>query len=157
MTLLHAILAAVIGTALMSRSSFTEMHWAGREASVIPGRAANQILRIVGVPEIEGRALKILSDYTHWLLGAAWGVVFWLLHGVADLNVAVSAVLFFLIVWGAEQIYLPLLGLGIPWPWKWGRVEGQPYVWKYNLIDAFHHGVYAGGTLLGVSLISIAT
>lgn len=155
MDLLHAILAAVFGTVLMSRSSFTEMFWEGRPASVVPGQAANQVLRIFGVPKIEGRLLQILSDYAHWVLGASWGVVFWLLKDVADLNLGITGVLFFLIVWGAEQLYLPLLGLGIPWPWTWGRVEGQPYNWKYNLVDAFHHVVYAGGTVLGWWLIDL--
>ena len=155
MELLQSLLAAFIGTGLMSRSSFTEMYWEGRPASVVPGQATNQILKIFGVPEIEGRGLQILSDYMHWILGVSWGVVFYLLVGVADLNLGVAGVLFFLIVWGSEQIYLPLLGLGIPWPWKWGKVEGQPYNWKYNLSDMFHHLVYAWGTVLGYWLIGL--
>lgn len=91
----------------------------------------------------------------HWILGVSWGVVFYLLVGVADLNLGIAGVLFFLIVWGSEQIDLPLLGLGIPWPWKWGKVEGQPYNWKYNLSDMFHHLVYAWGTVLGYWLIDL--
>lgn len=89
MELLRSLLAAFIGTGLMSRSSFTEMYWEGRPASVVPGQAANQILKILGVPEIAGRGLQILSNYTHWILGVSWGVVFYLLVGVADLNLGV--------------------------------------------------------------------
>ncbi len=156
MELLHAILAAVFGTVLMSRSSFTEMFWEGRQASTVPGQAANQILRLVGVPKIEGRLLQILSDYVHWVLGASWGVVFWLLHDVADLNLWVTGILFFVVVWGAAQVYLPLLGLGIPWPWRWGANPDGRYIWKYNLTDAWHHVVYVGGTVLGWQLIDWA-
>jgi len=47
---------------------------------------------------------------------------------------------FFLVVWLTEQVELPLLGIGVPWPWKWGIRE--------NLIDAWHHVAYAAGTTL---------
>jgi hypothetical protein len=117
MELLRSLLAAFIGTGLMSRSSFTEMYWEGRPASVVPGQAANQILKILGVPEIAGRGLHPLE-----------------LHALDPRRVVGrgllparrrrrpqprrAGVLFILIVWGSEQIYLPLLGLGIPWPWN---------------------------------------
>ncbi len=153
MELLHALLAAVIGTALMSRSSFTEMFWEGRAASTVPGQALGQLLRPFGVQKIEGRMLSILSDYMHWALGVSWGVVFWLLHPVAGVDLWLAGVAYFLVVWGAEQIYLPLLGLGIPWPWKWGANPDGRYIWKYNLSDMWHHVVYAGGTTLGWLLI----
>ncbi len=153
MELLHAILAAVFGTALMSRSSFTEMFWEGRPASVVPGQAVNKVLSPFGVPKIEGRLLHILSDYAHWALGTSWGVVFWLLLDVAGLNLGLTGILYFFIVWGAEQVYLPLLGIGVPWSWRWGTNPGGRYVWKYNLSDMWHHVVYAGGTTLGWLLI----
>jgi hypothetical protein len=44
------------------------------------------------------------------------------------------------VVWLTEQVELPLLGIGVPWPWKWGIRE--------NLIDAWHHVAYAAGTTL---------
>ncbi len=56
-----------------------------------------------------------------------WGVVFWALIGPAKLPLAAAGALFFLIVWGTEQIQLPVLELA-PWPWKWGL--------RYNAIDA---------------------
>jgi len=89
---------------------------------------------------LEGRALDILSTWSHRLYGAAWGLVLWLLVVVAGLPIAVAGVAFFLVVWLTEQIELPVLGIA-PWPWKWGLKE--------NLIDAGHHVAYAAGTIGG--------
>lgn len=147
MSLLHAILAAMLGTYAMTWSSTTEMQWRGRAPSVVPGMATNKLLRIVGVPTLEGRALKILSEWTHWVYGAAWGVVYWLLvdADIGDLNTVVAGVIFFFIVWIVEQIELPLLRIGVPWSWTWGLKE--------NLIDAWHHVVFAAGTVAAWELI----
>jgi hypothetical protein len=71
-------------------------------------------------------------------------VAFWVLIDPLGLPLAVTSVVFFLVVWGAEQIHLPLLGIA-PWPWTWGL--------KHNLIDAWHHVVYAAGTVVGWMLI----
>ena len=148
MELLHALLAAVIGTVAMTLSSQTEMHWRGRAASVVPGKATNKLLSIFGVPELEGRALNILADWTHWGYGTAWGVVFWLLVSKAGLPLVGAGAVYFLIVWIVEQVQLPLLNIGVPPSWTWGIKE--------NLIDAIHHIVYAGGTVLGYWLVSLA-
>lgn len=72
------------------------------------------------------------------------GVVFWLLIDVAGLALAAAGVLLFLAVWLTEQVELPVLGLTPP-PWKWGIKE--------NAIDAWHHAVYAGGTVAGWVLL----
>lgn len=55
---IRGILAGMIGTVFMNLSSDTEMHLRGRQPSVTPGRAANKVLRIVGVPQLEGTALQ---------------------------------------------------------------------------------------------------
>jgi hypothetical protein len=57
-------------------------------------------------------------------------VVFWLLVEGAALSLAVAGLLFLLIVWGAEQVELPLLRIAPP-SWKWGATE--------VLIDLWHH------------------
>jgi len=137
---IQAILAAVLGTVAMTLSSTTEMQFRGRAASTAPGRAVNKLLHVVGVPILEGRALEILATWSHWLYGAAWGVVFWLLVVVASLPIVVAGVAFFLVVWLTEQVELPLLGVAPP-SWTWGLKE--------NAIDAGHHVVYAGGTVAG--------
>lgn len=142
--LLRAIVAAALGTAAMTLSSTTEQYWVGRDPSVVPGLATAKLLRPFGVREVKGRALDILSYWTHWAYGTLWGLVFWVLVGPGGLPLSGAAPLYFLIVWGAEQIHLPVLGLA-PWPWKWGL--------KYNLIDAWHHVVYVGGTTVGWLLL----
>jgi uncharacterized membrane protein YagU involved in acid resistance len=137
---LRGILAGVVGTVFMNLSSETEMHIRGRQPSVVPGRAANKVLGIVGVPQLEGTALQVLSTWTHYLYGAAWGLVLWVLVSSFGLSLAVAAPLYFLIVWGTEQIQLPALGLTPP-SWKWGAKEVA--------IDLGHHVVFATGSIIG--------
>lgn len=93
--LLRAILAAVIGTVAMTLSSTTEMQWVERPASVAPGLATARLLRPLGIKEVRGRALDILSTWTHWGYGALWGVVFWALIGPAGLPLGAAGALFF--------------------------------------------------------------
>jgi hypothetical protein len=139
-TVLRGILAGVIGTVFMNLSSETEMHLRGRQPSVVPARAANKVLSIVGVPQLEGTALKVLSTWTHYLYGAAWGLVLFLLLSTVELSIAAALPLFFVIVWGTEQVELPALGLTPP-SWKWGSKEVA--------IDLWHHVVFATGSVVG--------
>jgi hypothetical protein len=141
---IRGILAGLIGTVFMNLSSETEMHLRGRQPSVVPGRAANKVLSIVGVPQLEGTALQVLSTWTHYLYGAAWGVVLWVLLSPLELPLAAGFPLLFLIVWGTEQIELPALGLTPP-AWKWGGKEVA--------IDLGHHVVFAAGSVVGWLLI----
>ncbi len=145
--LLRALLAAVIGTVAMTLSSTSEMHWRERQESTAPGRATLKILSWFGVPEPKQRAVKILSTWTHWLYGAGWGLLFWGLVDVAGWSLWAAGPVFFLAVWLTEQIHLPLMGIAPP-SWRWGIKE--------NLIDAWHHLVYAAGTVLGWVLIGLA-
>jgi uncharacterized membrane protein YagU involved in acid resistance len=145
--LLQALLSTFMGTAAMTVSSTVEMDARGRDPSTAPGRAANKLLGLVGVPELKGPPLHVLSNLTHWLYGTAWGVVFWLLVEGAGLSLAVAGLLFLLIVWGTEQVELPLLGIAPP-SWKWGATE--------VLIDLWHHLVYAAATVGTWVLIDVA-
>lgn len=142
--LLHGVLATLIGTVFMNLSSETEMHIRGRQASVTPGRATNKLLGVVGVPQLEGVPLTVLSTWTHYVYGAAWGVVLWALFGVADLPIVAALPLFFLAVWGTEQVQLPALGLTPP-SWKWGAKEVA--------IDLVHHVVFAVGSVIAWVLV----
>lgn len=74
----------------MNLSSETEMHPHGRQPSVVPARAANKVLSIVGVPQLEGTALQVLSTRTHYLFGAAWGLVLWMLLSTLELSIAAA-------------------------------------------------------------------
>jgi hypothetical protein len=145
--LLQALLSTFMGTAAMTVSSTVEMDARGRDPSTAPGRAANRLLGLVGVPELKGPPLHVLSDLTHWLYGTAWGVVIWLLVEGAGLSLAVAGLLFLLIVWGTEQAELPLLGIAPP-SWKWGATE--------VLIDLWHHLVYVAATVGAWVLIDLA-
>lgn len=145
--LVRALLSAFIGTAAMTFSSTVEMDARGRDPSTAPGRAANKVLGLFGVPELKGMPLHVLSDVTHWVYGTAWGVGFWLLVDVVGLSLALAGPLFFLVVWGAEQVHLPLLRIAPP-GWRWGAKE--------ILIDLWHHAVYAGTTVGGWVLIGVA-
>jgi hypothetical protein len=146
--ILRGVLAAIIGTVFMNLSSETEMHVRGRQASVTPGRATNKLLHVVGVPMLEGKRLQVLSTWTHYFYGAAWGIYLWALFDVAHLSVAAAMALFFLGVWGLEQIQLPALKLAPP-SWKWGAKE--------VLIDLWHHVVYATGSVAAWALVGVAT
>lgn len=139
-TVLRGLLAGVIGTVFMNLSSETEMYLRGREPSVTPGRAANKVLGVVGVPQLEGTALRVLSTWTHYLYGAGWGLLLWVLLSPLELSIAAALPLFFLIVWGTEQIQLPALGLTPP-SWKWGAKEVA--------IDLWHHVAFVVGTVVG--------
>lgn len=145
--MLRALLSAFIGTGAMTLSSMVEMDARGREPSTAPGRAANRLLNLFGVPELKGPPLHVLSDITHWAYGTAWGLGLWLLVDVAGLSLAVAGPLFLVIVWGAEQVHLPLLGIAPP-GWKWGAREVA--------IDLWHHIVYAAATVAGWVLIGAA-
>jgi hypothetical protein len=148
MELQAAIFAGAIGTLFMTRSSTTEMRWTGRGESSAPGKAVVWPLKLIGI-EIEGRNLMIISTYAHWFYGVAWGLVWWLLVAQAELNLFVSALLFFAIVWVTQVNILKITGIA-PWPWQWGHI-------KYNLMDWTHHAAYVAGTVIaGVSLEQIA-
>jgi uncharacterized membrane protein YagU involved in acid resistance len=142
--LLRSVVATLIDTVAMTLSSATEMHLRGRDESVVPGKAVGKLLGLVGVPQPQGRALRVLSTWTHWAYGTAWGVVFWFLVDVAALPLAVAAVAFLFIVWGTALLELPALGLTPPF-WNWGAKEVG--------IDFWHHVAYTGGTVLGWVLL----
>ena len=143
---LRGVLAATIGTVFMNLSSETEMHVRGRQASVTPGRATNKLLHVLGVPMLEGKPLQVLATWSHYLYGAAWGIYLWVLFDVAHLGVAGALPLFFLGVWGFEQVQLPALKLAPP-SWKWGAKE--------VLIDLWHHASYAAGSVVAWVLIGL--
>ncbi len=139
MELQAAILAGLIGAVFMTLSSGSEAKWTQRPDSPAPGQAVLWPLKVVFRLEVEGRLLDVVAVWAHWTMGAAWGIVWWLLLVQADLNLALVPFLYFLIVDGTANIMLKVTGIA-PWPWKWGL--------KYNFIDWFHHSWYVIGTLI---------
>ena len=138
--LVRALLSAFMGTAAMTLSSTVEMDARGRDPSTAPGRAANKLLGLVGVPELKGPPLHVLSDVTHWLYETAWAVAFWLLVDAAGLSLTAAGPLILLIMWGTAQVQLPLLGMAPP-TWRWETTE--------VLIDLWHHVVHTAATVGG--------
>lgn len=135
------LFAGVIGTAAMTVSSTTEMNLRGRGASPAPATAAGKVLGVE--PESEEEQARFAS-LVHWGYGTMCGVPRGLI-GAAGLRGTRAAAAHFGVVWGAEQVMLPALGVASP-TWKYGMKEAA--------IDAFHHAVYAGATGVAYAFLS---
>jgi len=147
--LLRGFLAALLGAVAMTLSSSTEMYLRERPPSETPGEAGNKLLGLFGLARQTGQRLTLLSTWVHWIYSTMWGVVLWLLVDpeLGGLRLATAAPVFFALVWGMALLGLPALGLTPPF-WRWGRREVA--------IDAWHHVVYATGTVAGWWLIDQA-
>lgn len=147
--LLRGILSAVLGAVAMTLSSTTEMHLRGRPPSETPGEAGNKLLSLFGVAKRTGESLTLLSTWVHWVYSSLWGIVFWMLLDprMGGLDLWLAGLLFFALVWGTALLMLPVIGLAPPF-WKWGGTEVA--------LDAWHHLVYAAGTVAGWWLIGRA-
>jgi len=147
--LLRGLLAALLGAVAMTLSSTTEMHLRGRPPSETPGEAGNKLLGLFGQPRRTGRKLSLLSTWVHWIYSTIWGVALWALldPDLGGLGLASGGVAFFALVWGAALVGLPATGLTPPF-WRWGAREVA--------IDAWHHVVYAAGSVVGWWLIGQA-
>lgn len=147
MTVLHALLAGLIGTVFMTLSSTTEMYVRERPESTAPGKGFAFFLKFVGirVPQ-EGRAMNILSTWVHWTYGVLWGLLWWLLVVQLELSLWIAAPALGAIVWGFAALFtMPIAGIA-PLPWKWGG-------FKWVLLDWWHHAAYVGGVVIGWVLI----
>ena len=144
LAIVAALIAGFVGTGTMTISSASEAAWTQRGDSPAPATALLWPLKKLFGLNIEGRALFTLAVPAHWGIGVAWGVVWWLLISVAELNLALTTVLFFLAVWVSAILMLKTAGIA-PWPWKWGI--------KYNIFDWTHHSAYVGGVLVTWVLI----
>ncbi|MBI2167948.1 MAG: hypothetical protein HYU28_00375 [Actinobacteria bacterium] len=147
--IIKGLVAGAVGTVVMNLSSETEMNYRGRAASTSPGRAFNKLLSFAGCPvlDADGRALKILSSWTHYLYGTLWGLVLWAYFGELEWPIALAGPAFFLTVWLTEQVELPLLKIA-PWSWTWGAKEVA--------IDLWHHVAYATGAVAAWVLLGVA-
>jgi len=125
--------AGLAGTAAMTVSAAIEAKVRQREASTAPADAASKILGVK--PEGEEQA-KRFSTLVHWAYGTSWGAVRGLLDCAGLPGPAASAA-HLAVIWGAEQVILPGLGVAPPLT-KWGGKE--------IAIDAWHHLTYAAAT-----------
>lgn len=136
----RGLFAGLVGTAAMTLSTKIEMSARKRPASSAPLQAVEKAL---GVHPTSEQARERLSTLVHWSYGTGWGAVRGLI-GAAGIAGPGAAVLHFLLVWGAELVTLPALGVAPP-PWEWGSEE--------LAIDMLHHGVYVTTTSLAYAAL----
>src|ERR687893_1891528 len=120
------IFAGVAGTAAMTLSSTIEMKVRGRPASSTLAQAA---AKVVGVEPVDEEAKARFSNLVHWGCGTAWGGARGLL-AAAGLSGSAASAAHLGVVWGSEQVMLPVLGVTPPLT-EWGAKE--------LAIDALHH------------------
>jgi hypothetical protein len=99
--------------------------------------------KVVGVEPVDEEAKARFSNLVHWGCGTAWGGARGLL-AAAGLSGSAASAAHLGVVWGSEQVMLPVLGVTPPLT-EWGAKE--------LAIDALHHLVYAGATGVAYSLI----
>lgn len=126
------LFAGVAGTAAMTASSALEMKLRGRGASSAPADAAAKAL---GVEPVDEEMQARFSNLVHWGYGTGWGGARGLL-AAAGLSGAKATAANFGMVWGAEQVMLPILEVAPPLT-EWRAKE--------IAVDAMHHLVYATG------------
>ena len=124
----------------MTISSTLEAKLRGRGASTAPAQAAAKVL---GVEPIDEEAMAHFSNIVHWGYGTAWGGVRGLLTA-AGLSGPASTAAHLGLLWGSEQVMLPVLEVAPPLP-EMGLKEAG--------IDALHHLVYAAATGMAYSLL----
>jgi hypothetical protein len=134
------LFAGVAGTAAMTVSSTVEMKLSGRGASQTPAETAEKVLDVE--PEDEGAESRF-SNLVHWGYGTAWGGVRGLLDSAGLSGVTATAAHLGL-VWGSEQVILPMLNVAAP-VFKYGG--------KATATDLLHHLVYASATGLAYSYL----
>jgi hypothetical protein len=117
----------------MTASSAAEAKLRGRSPSAAPAEAAGLVL---GVEPRDEASKARFATVVHWAYGSGWGTVRGLL-GLSRLSPLQAGASHLGLVWGAELVMLPSLGVAPP-PWRWGAKELG--------IDALHHAVYASAT-----------
>ncbi len=136
----EGLFAGLVGTAAMTLVSTLEAKVRGRGPSRTPAEAVEEVFDLEpGDDEAEQR----LANVTHWGYGTAWGAVGGLLT-LTRLSPTARAALHFGLIWGAELLMLPRLGV-VPPVKEWGAKEVG--------LDAAHHVVYAGATTAALRAI----
>ena len=125
--------AGLAGTASMTLSSAIEAKVRQREASTAPADAAGKLLGVQPTGEAQA---KRFSTLVHWAYGTSWGAVRGLL-GCSGLPGPAASAAHLAVLWGAEQVILPGLGVAPPLT-EWSGKE--------IAIDAWHHVTYAAAT-----------
>ncbi len=134
------LFAGVAGTAAMTVSSTLEAKLRGRGASTAPAQAAAKVL---GVEPVDEETMARFSNLVHWGYGTGWGGVRGLL-AAAGLSGPAATAAHLGLLWGSEQVMLPILEVAPPLPKMRLKEAG---------VDALHHFVYAAATGITYSLL----
>ena len=134
------LFAGLAGTAAMTVSSTLEMKLSGRGESTTPAQAAEEVLNVEPPDE---EAESRFSDLVHWGYGTGWGGVRGLLAS-AGLSGPLATATHLGLVWGSEQVVLPMLNVSAP-VFKYGG--------KAAATDLLHHTVYATATGLAYAYL----
>jgi hypothetical protein len=129
----RGFVAGLLGTAAVTLSSTIEMKLRGRSGSKVPAQA---ICKALGLEATSEEAQQRLNNLVHWGYGTAWGAVRGLV-AAAGLRGVPATLIHFGMIWGAEQLTLPKVGVAPP-------ITQQQS--EEIAIDAWHHFVYAETT-----------
>lgn len=121
--------AGAAGTAAMTISSTIEAKVRDRGASTAPADAAGVVL---GVEPRDEQGRQRFAQLVHWAYGTGWGMARGVLGELIPSEPLATAA-HGALLWTAEQIALPLLGVMPPLP-RQGAKE--------IAIDLAHHAVY---------------
>ena len=135
----RGLLAGLAGTVAMTVSSTIEMKLRGRPPSSAPARAAGKVL---GVQPRDEAGKRRFANAVHFSYGTMWGLARAAIGaGLCAAGLGRRSVLapvaHFAVVWGAELVMLPALGVAPPVT-RWGGKE--------IAIDVLHHAVYVTAT-----------
>lgn len=127
------LVAGTAGTAAMTVSSTIEAKVRGRGASTAPADAAGAVL---GVEPRGEREKQRFGQIVHWAYGTGWGMARGVLGDLIP-SAAVATAVHGALLWGFEQVALPLLGVMPPL-----HRQGAEQV----AIDLVHDTVYTCAT-----------
>jgi hypothetical protein len=106
----RGFVAGLLGTAAMTLSSTAEMKLRGRSGSKAPAQA---ICKALGLETASDEAQQRLNNLVHWGYRTTWGAVRGLL-GAAGVGGVPATLIYFGLIWAAEQTLHPKVGVAPP-------------------------------------------
>lgn len=127
------LVAGAAGTVVMTLVQKIEMKLSGRQASTVPAQAVEKVFHLE--PRSDAGEQR-LANITHFAYGTAWGAARGALDA-AGMGAARASLLHLALVWGAQAVMLPMMGLSKP------VYRMSP---KALASDLVMHGAYAAAT-----------
>jgi hypothetical protein len=97
-----------------------------------PGQVGYRFLRGMFEKHVSPRQATKMTNAVHWLYGTAWGGLYGLAEGTAELNPVVAGTGFGSLVFANAYAMLPAMGLYDP-PWKYDA-KTLGIDWSYHLV-----------------------